>query len=93
MLLMIKKRNPLDLLGEWKEDKTFLEIFGRIYCRNLTYGQVQGCIVNQRVWLQLGRLGGWMPESLGRWSGVGLGRRNLVTMRKASFRTLSLRRV
>ena len=35
---------------------------------------------------------GWMPESTGRWS-VGVGRRHPVTMRKASFKTLSMRRV
>ena len=35
---------------------------------------------------------GWMPEKVGRWS-VGVGRRHLVTMRKASFKTLSMRRV
>ena len=35
---------------------------------------------------------GWMPESMGRWS-VGVGRRHPVTIRKASFRTPSMRRV
>ena len=35
---------------------------------------------------------GWVPESIGRWS-VGMGRRHPVTMRKASFKTLSMRRV
>ena len=35
---------------------------------------------------------GWMPESTGRWS-VGVKRRHPVTMRKASFKTLSMRRV
>ena len=34
----------------------------------------------------------WMSESTGRWS-VGVGRRHPVTMRKASFKTLSMRRV
>ena len=33
-----------------------------------------------------------MPERIGRWS-VGVGRRHPVTMRKASFKTLSIRRV
>ena len=35
---------------------------------------------------------GWMPESTGKWS-VGVGRRHPVTMLKASFKTLSMRRV
>ena len=35
---------------------------------------------------------GWMPESIDRWS-VGMERRHQVTMRKASFKTLSIRRV
>ena len=35
---------------------------------------------------------GWTPKSMNRWS-VGVGRRYQVTMRKASFRTLSRRRV
>ena len=35
---------------------------------------------------------GWMPERTGRLS-VGVGRRHPVTMRKASLRTLSMRRV
>ena len=35
---------------------------------------------------------GWMPERTGRLS-VGVGRRHLVTMRKASLRTLSMRQV
>ena len=35
---------------------------------------------------------GWMSESTDKWS-VGVGRRHLVTMRKASFKTLSMRRV
>ena len=35
---------------------------------------------------------GWMLESMGRWS-VGVGCRHPVTMRKASFKTLSMRRV
>ena len=35
---------------------------------------------------------GWMPESTGRWS-VGVGRRHPVTMHKASFKTLSMRRL
>ena len=33
---------------------------------------------------------GWMPENTGRWS-VGVGRRHPVTMRNASFKTLSMR--
>ena len=37
------------------------------------------------------QLAGWMPERIDRWS-VGVGRRYLVTMRKASFKTLSMRR-
>ena len=35
---------------------------------------------------------GWMPERIERFS-VGMGRRHPVTMRKASLRTLSMRRV
>ena len=35
---------------------------------------------------------GWMPESMGKWS-VGMKRRHPVTMCKASFKTLSMRRV
>ena len=35
---------------------------------------------------------GWMPESTGRRS-VEVGRRHPITMRKASFKTLSMRRV
>ena len=35
---------------------------------------------------------GWIPESMDRWS-VGVGRRHPVTMRKASCKTLSMRRV
>ena len=35
---------------------------------------------------------GWMPERTGRLF-VGVGRRHLVTLRKGSFRTLSMRRV
>ena len=34
---------------------------------------------------------GWMSGSIGRWS-VGVGRRHSVIMRKASFKTLSIRR-
>ena len=37
-------------------------------------------------------LTGWMPESTGKWS-VEAGRRHSVPMRKASYRTLSMRRV
>ena len=35
---------------------------------------------------------GWMPKRIGSWS-VGVWRRHPVTMRKASFKTLSMRRV
>ena len=35
---------------------------------------------------------GWMPERVGWWC-VDVGRRHPVTMRKASFKTLSIRRV
>ena len=34
---------------------------------------------------------GWMPESMGKWS-IGVKRRLSATMRKASYRTLSMRR-
>ena len=39
-----------------------------------------------------GSSAGWMPERIGRWS-VGVERRHPVTMRKVSFKALSMKRV
>ena len=77
----------LDLSLTWRASEDPLKISYKIWsgCRDPRWAKESIASIRRSST-------GWMAESIGRWS-VGVGRRHPVTMRKALFKTVSMRRV
>ena len=77
----------LDLSLTWRVSEDPLKKPCKIWSRSKDPRQTKESVAP--IWRSSS---GWMPESTGRWS-VGVGRRHPMTMCKASFKKLSMRRV